>query len=229
MRIALVAASFVFATIAAVPSAPAEQPDGFVPLFNGKDLTGWTATAKKDKDGKEQDAKGTWSVVAGELRCSGKPTGYLATEKEYANYVLKLKWRYPKDTAAGNSGVLLHMQRDEKWWPTSIEAQTRSGRAGDIWLNTSPEVKLDVDPARRDANDKTMRHIWRDPKDENIEKPVGEWNEYVITCTGGDITLAVNGRTVNQGKNGNLTQGRIGLQSEGTEVHFKDLAIKLMK
>ena len=36
------------------------------PLFNGKDLAGWTPVAKKDKDGKEQDATATWSVVGGE-------------------------------------------------------------------------------------------------------------------------------------------------------------------
>ena len=225
MRTAL-SALFVLALAA---SAPADDADGFTPLFNGKDLTGWTASAKKDKDGKQPDAKGTWSVVDGELRCTGTPTGYLATEKEYGNYVLKLKWRYPKDAKGGNSGVLIHLQRDDKWWPTSIEAQTRASRAGDLWLNTPPDVRLDVDPARRDAADKTMRHIWREPKDDAVEKPFGEWNEYVITCAGGDVTLTVNGRKVNEGKNGNLTNGRIGLQSEGTEVHFKDIAIKSVK
>jgi hypothetical protein len=223
---AILAASFL---LVLVTLAPADDKDGFTPLFNGKDLTGWTAAAKKDKDGKEPDSKGTWTVVDGELHCTGTPTGYLMTDKEYGDYVLKVKWRYPAGAKAGNSGVLLHLQKDDKWWPTSIEAQTRSGRAGDFWLNTPPDVKLDVDPARRDANDKTMRHVWRDPKDENVEKPFGEWNEYVITCKGGDVTLLLNGRKVNEGKNGNLTRGRIGLQSEGTEVHFKEIAIKSIK
>jgi hypothetical protein len=223
MRIAL----FSFTLAALIPaSTSADDKEGFKPLFNGKDLTGWTPIAKKDKDGKEQDAKGTWSVVEGELRCTGIPTGYLMTDKDYGDYVLKVKWRYPTGAKTGNSGVLIHLQRDDKWWPTSIEAQTRMGRAGDLWLNTPPDVKLDVDAVRRDANDKTMRHIWRDPKDENIEKPLGEWNEYEITCKGGDLTIAVNGRKVNEGKNCNLTKGRIALQSEGTEVHFKDIVIK---
>lgn len=229
MRTIVLGSSFVVFATALLPAAPVEVQVGFTPLFNGKDLSGWTAAAKKDKDGNAQDAKATWSVVEGELHCTGTPTGYLATEKDYGNYVLQLKWRYPKDAQKGNSGVLLHMQRDDKWWPTSLEAQLRSGRAGDIWLNTSPDVRLEVDPVRRDANDKTMRHIWRDPKDESVEKPLGEWNDYVITCKGGDITIIVNGRKVNDGKNGNLTKGRIGLQSEGTEVHFKDIAISVMK
>lgn len=209
--------------------APADDSAGFRPLFNGKNLAGWTASAKKGKDGTEPDARGTWSVVGGELRCTGKPTGYLATEKEYADYVLRLKWRYPRDAKMGNGGVLVHLQKDNAWWPTSIEVQQRAGRAGDFWLNTSPGVRIDVPPARRDAADKKMRHMWRDPKDEAVEKPFGEWNEMEITCKGGDLLVVINGRKVNEGKNGNLTKGRIGLQSEGTEIHFKDIEIRTAK
>lgn len=201
----------------------------FRPLFNGKDLAGWTVTAKKDKDGTEPDGKATWAVIDGELRCTGKPTGYLATEKEYGDYVVQLKWRYPKGATGGNSGVLVHLQKDAKWWPTSVEVQQRAGRAGDFWLNTPPDVTLDVDPARRDANDKTSRHIWRDPRDEPVEKPFGEWNEMEITCQAGTITVVVNGRKVNEAKNCNLTKGRIGLQAEGTEIHFKEIVIRPLR
>ncbi len=222
MRLALVLSFFTFSQGIAI----ADEKGDFQPLFNGKDLSGWTAVAKKDKDGKEQDAKGTWSVVDGELHGTGVPTGYLMTDKVYGNYTLKLKWRYPANAKSGNSGVLLHLQRDDKWWPTSIEAQTRLGRAGEIWLNTPPDVTLEVAAGRRDPSDKTMRHIWREPKDENVEKPLGEWNDYEITCKDGSITLTVNGRKVNEGTKCNLTKGRIALQAEGTEVHFKDIVLK---
>src|SRR5256885_12104583 len=40
---------------------------------------------------------------------------------------------------SGNSGVLLHCQRDDTVWPHCIEAQLRSGRAGDIWLQPRSE------------------------------------------------------------------------------------------
>lgn len=205
--------------------------DGFTPLFNGEDFTGWKAFGRPTKDApmKPIDPKESWSVTDGALKCTGKPTGYLVTEKEYANYVLRLKWRYPKDIKAGNSGVLIHCQKDDTVWPVSVEAQLRSGRAGDLWLQTAAEVKLTVDPARRDAADKTMRHVWRSPKDGEVEKAVGEWNDYEIICTGGDITVAVNGKVVNAGTGCNLTKGRIALQSEGTEIHFKDIAIKAPK
>jgi hypothetical protein len=62
-----------------------------------------------------------------------------------------------------------------------------------------------------------------------VEKKLGEWNEMEVTCRAGDITLAVNGVKVNEGKNGNLTKGRVALQSEGAEVHFKDVVIKSLK
>lgn len=204
---------------------------GFTPLFNGKGLAGWKAFGRATKDGPTTpiDPKQTWTVSDGVLKCTGKPTGYLITEKEYANYVLRLKWRYPKELKAGNSGVLVHCQKEDKVWPVCVEAQLRSGRAGDLWLQTAAEVKLTVDPARRDPGDKTMRHIWRTPKDDNIERPFGDWNEYEITCKGGDITVAVNGKVVNGGKDCNLTKGRIALQAEGTEIQFKDIEIETMK
>ena len=101
--------------------------------------------------------------------------------------------------------------------------------AGDIWLQTAAEVKLTVDPARRDADDKTKRHVCGRPKDEDVERPAGEWNDYRIVCRGGSIELAVNGRVVNGGTECNLTRGRIALQAEGTDVEFKDITIRMLK
>ena len=218
-------------SLIAATGVRAEGPGGATPLFNGKDLSGWKAFGRATKDGPTTQiaAKDTWTVVDGVLRGTGKPTGYLVTDTEHADYLLKVKWRYPAELKAGNSGVLVHCQTEDKVWPICVEAQLRSGRAGDIWLQTAAEVKLTVDPARRDADDKTARHIWRAPKDEPVEKPFGEWNEYEITCRGGDITLVVNGKKVNEGKDGNLKKGRIALQAEGTEIHFKDISITPLK
>ena len=226
MRLAL--ALTALAVALGIPAA-ADDTDGFTPLFNGKDLTGWTPVIRERKEGPKVEAKDVWSVRDGYIRCdgAGKPNGYIATEKAYGDYVLKVKWRFPKEGKGGNSGVLLHVQEKDEVWPTCVEAQLFSGRAGDFWLIYPPTVKLDVDPARQDP--KQPRHYFRIPKDEMIEKPLGEWNDYEITCKGGDITLVVNGTKANEGKNGNLTRGRIALQSEGAEVHFKDVMIKSLR
>ncbi len=109
-------------------AAPAAD-DGFTPLFDGKSLDGWTFIVKPDKDGKKADPKDTWSAAEGVIRCTGKPNGCMVTKGEYSDYVLKLKWRFPADGKGGNSGVLLHVQ-DEKYWPTSIEAQLLTGAPG---------------------------------------------------------------------------------------------------
>lgn len=223
------AAVLALAAALAVPAAGgADDP---APLFSGKDFAGWKAFGRAAKDGPTTpiDPKESWSIKDGILRCSGKPTGYLVTEKEYADYELTLKWRYPAGLKGGNSGVLVHVQKGDTVWPVSVEAQLRAGRAGDIWLQTAAEVKLTVDPTRRDADDKTMRHIWRSPKDGDVERPAGEWNDYRIACRGGAIELAVNGRAVNGGTECNLTRGRIALQSEGTEIEFKDLAVRPLR
>lgn len=216
-----------FLLLATIVPCAAAADNGFTPLFDGKSLDGWTFIVKPDKDGKKADPKDTWSVAAdGYIRCMGKPNGCMVTTKEYGDYVLKLKWRFPADSKGGNSGVLLRVQ-DEKYWPTSVEAQLASGRAGDFWLIYPPDVTLDVDKARQDP--KEPRHYYRLDTKDPPEKKFGEWNEYEITCKGGDVTLVVNGVKVNEGKNGNLKKGRIALQSEGTEVHFKDIVIKPTK
>lgn len=208
-----------------VPVLPAAD-EGVVPLFNGKTLDGWEFIVKPDQQGRKADPLQTWLVTDGYLRCTGKPNGCAVTTKEYANYVLKLKWRFPADSKGGNSRVLLHVQ-DNKYWPTSVEAQLQSGRAGDFWLIYPPEVQLEVDKARQDPQQ--PRHYFRIETKGEIEKKFGEWNEYEITCNEGNITLVVNGIKVNEGRNGNLKKGRIALQSEGAEIHFKDIVLRPLK
>lgn len=209
---------------AAILSACSIASANDTPLFDGKSLDGWSFVVKPDKDGKLADPKLTWSAADGVLRCTGKPNGYMVTKKEYADYALKLKWRWPG--TPGNSGVLLHVQ-DEKYWPTSIEAQLLNGRAGDFLLNNMPAAKLDVDKARHDP--KLERRFLRIEPKESPEKKAGEWNECEITCRGADITFVVNGVKVNEGTNCSFKSGKIALQSEGAEIEFKDVVLKSLK
>jgi hypothetical protein len=220
------------AALVATPALAAD--DKFTPLFNGTDTTGWTFTLRPPANmpDAKPDPKNTWGVKDGVLLCTGKPNGYIATEKEYGDYVLRLKWRFPKDSKGGNSGVLLHVTGDDKVWPNSVEAQLAAGQAGDFWLiadKAGKLPKLDIAADRKDANNKDGRHYFRIGKGEKIEKQFGEWNQYEITCNGGDITLVVNGKTVNEGRGGELRKGRIALQSEGVPIEFKDIEIKSLK
>jgi hypothetical protein len=221
------------------PGQAFDQAEGWVKLFNGRDFTGWTIFLRDNPDPSQ-----TFSVKGGIIHCTGKPNGYLLTEKEYGNYVLRVQWRFP--AAPGNSGVFVHVSGSDRIWPKGVEAQLASGRAGDIWLVEGFQLK--VDPARRDPRRGLERHFARigdrfvkkDGKDKQgrdlydivgktVEKPLGEWNQYEITCQDDTIKLVVNGTLVNEGTQAEATRGKILLQSEGTPIEFRNVEIKLLK
>jgi hypothetical protein len=222
-----------FAFVLLPVARAADVPAGFTPLFNGKDLAGWKAVAKPQPDGKSGDPSATWTFADGVVKCTGKPNGYLATEKTYSDYVLRLKYRFT-DTEARtpNSGVLVHITGEDRYWPLCLEAQMKDGTAGDIYLNADAKgtlPTLSLPAGQFDTADANKRHYFRIDRERKVEKPRGEWNEYEITCKGGDVTLTLNGHVVNAATNCSLTGGRIGLQSEGAAVEFKDVTIKLLK
>lgn len=196
------------------------KDDGWIKLFNGKDFTGW----KKFLDPKKKDADPNkiWTIDNGVIVCEGSVNGYLITDKEYENYVLKVQWRWGKKMTAKirNSGVFVHVTGPDKIWPKSVEAQLMADHAGDFWL--VGDFKLKVDPKRQDP--KIARHYFR--MKDGVEKALGEWNQYEITCKGDTIKLVVNGSLVNEGTEAELTKGKILLQSEGAEIHFRDVMLK---
>ncbi len=69
-------------------AAVAADEEGYVSLFNGKDMTGWKG-----------DTKG-YAVEDGKMVC--KPGGNIHTEKEYANFSFKFEFKLPP---GGNNGV----------------------------------------------------------------------------------------------------------------------------
>jgi 3-keto-disaccharide hydrolase len=191
-------------------------------LFNGRDFTGWKIFLDPKKNA---DPKQIFQVKDGVIYCEGSVNGYLITEKEYGNYVLSLEWKWG-DKMVGknrNSGVFVHVVGEDKIWPKSVEAQLMSGRAGDFWLVDG--FKLKVDPKQQDP--KQARHYFR--MKEDVEKKIGEWNQYEITCDGNKIKLVVNGQLVNEGTEAELTRGKILLQSEGAEIYFRNIQLKALR
>lgn len=212
-------ALFAFAVF--LTTAPAEDAKSSA-IFNGKDLTGWKVFVDPKAKGKANPDE-MFVVKDGVIECAGQPNGYIITEKGYGDYVLELEWKWP--AKAGNSGVLLHCSGKDAIWPKSAEAQLFANNAGDIWLIGG--FKLDVDKERQDP--KQARHYFRKGKGKAIEKKPGEWNKYKITCKGDTITLEVNGDVVNEGKNSELTKGKIALQSEGSPIHFRNVKLTPIK
>lgn len=193
-----------------------------ISLFNGKDLTGWRTYLDPAKN---TDPSQIWSISDGAIHCKGSVPGYLLTEKEYGDYILRFQWRFPPGSNGGNSGCFVHVVGPDKIWPKGIEAQLMHQQAGDFWLVDG--AKLKIDEARHDP--RSERHYFRLKKDESIEKPIGEWNQYEITCDGNNIKLVVNGHFVNEGTDGELSRGRILLQSEGAPIEFRRIELEPLR
>jgi len=187
--------------------------DGFTPLFNGKDLTGWKVQFQ-DKD-KDADPAKTFSVKDGALIVSGKPTCYIYTDKSYSNYVIQYDWRFPEGSKPeSNSGCLVHIQLPHKVMPKSVEPQGRYYDHGKLFfIGVKEEGKSKFDA---EAHKKAL-------------KPMGQWSTTEVTCKAdGTISVKLNDTPVSEGKT-ELTSGPIGLQCEGWEVHFRNIKIKEIK
>lgn len=183
-------------------------------LFNGNDLAGWDAVLDDPTGGP------VWSVKDGILHCTGRPAGYIRTEKgDFRDYVLTVEWRWPEGSEGGNNGVLVHTTdaRALGIWPRSVECQLASGNAGDFWvIGTTLEVP------NPEGRVRDRRHL---NLTDDSEKPIGEWNTMEITCKGDTITVKVNGDLVNEAHSCSASEGAISLQSEGAPIEFRKVEL----
>lgn len=193
-----------------------DSQDGFVDMFNGKDLSGWKRINTADS---------TWKVKDDMVICSGKPIGELRTERMYQNFIMELEWRHmvPK----GNAGVFVWADDiTAKGVPfhRGIEVQVLENAYGKAkWFTTHGDI-FPIHGARMTpVNGRGGQRAF--PTEER-SKPSPEWNHYRITCIDGNISLAVNGKVVTKGTNCNPRKGYICLESEGGIVHYRNVRIK---
>lgn len=160
----------------------------------------------------------TWVTKHDAIVCFGKPKGYLHTWESFADFTLRLEFRFapPADESAAknfnpNTGVMLHITEPHKQWPKSLEVQGRFADLATIKENGgAAKVEIVDDGAAR----------------ESVRKPVGEWNVLEIISKAGAITALLNGTKVCESQPSDVTSGMIGLQSEDFEVHFRRLRIR---
>jgi hypothetical protein len=195
------------ATCSAQDAAKAITPASHIELFNGKDFTGWTFFMRTNADPKK-----TWSIENGLIKCTGKPTGYMRTIENYRDYKVTVEWRFIK---AGNTGVTVHMQEPDKVWPATIECQGMHDNQGDFWMQGGATCK-----------DHTTAETRRSKMPElSNEKPVGEWNTFVVECSGNTVKILVNDKLMNTATECSLSSGHIGLQSEGADLEIRKVAL----
>ena len=192
-----------------------DSGEGKVMLFNGRDFTGW----ERFVPNASVNVDDVWGVRGKVIYCAGKPHGYIRTKTNYKDYHLHLEWRWPEEPT--NSGVLLHASGPDEVWPTCIEAQLMSGKAGDFVLMKGQGLTVDG-VNHQDAN---KRYVVIPKKAESSEKTPGQWNSYDIHCKGDTITCYVNGVLQNEGTAATITTGWICLQSEGSPIEFRNIYI----
>ncbi|MCF7958101.1 MAG: DUF1080 domain-containing protein [Phycisphaerae bacterium] len=213
-RILMVMAMAILAVVFSGCNSPdASKGDG--EIFNGRDFTGWTLFIPDENI----DVNTIWSVKEGVVHCTGKPNGYMRTNKQYSNYRLQLQWRWPAKPT--NSGVLLHAQMSDKVWPKCIEAQLQAGNAGDFVIMGHTGVTVKGKDMQNDKKFFVVAKKWAPSN----EKEPGQWNSYDITCKGDTIEVRVNGVLQNVGTKTSITSGYICLQSEGGPIEFRNIRI----
>lgn len=205
-------------------------PEGFVALFNGKDLTGWKGLPGKKLDNPFNRAKATpeelkaaqeeadknmqqhWKVEDGALVFDGKGRS-LCTAKDYGDFEMWVDWKIlPK----GDSGIYIRGTPQIQIWDTDlvkVGAQVGSGGLYNNQKNPSkPLVKAD--------------------------KPVGEWNTFWIKMVGDKVWVKLNGQLVVDGvvlenywdrSKPIFPTGDIQLQNHGNTLWFKNIYIKELK
>ncbi|MEN8224278.1 MAG: DUF1080 domain-containing protein [Bacteroidota bacterium] len=177
--------------------------DKGLPLFNGKDLEGWNIYGTEK-----------WYVNNGILICeSGEDEkyGYLATERSYQDFVLRLKFLQEED---GNSGVFFRSSFDGiKVSGWQVEVAPPGNNTGGVyesygrgWLNEIPDHK------------------------ENILK-MGEWNEMLIRVEGDRVMTWLNGQLMTDLRDEKIgkADGSVALQIHnggGIKVQWKDIFIR---
>ena len=199
------------------------QPNGpgWVDLFNGRDLTGWIDV---------NTSPDTWKVRDGLLVCTGHPIGVMRSARQYENFLLHVEWRHMEE--GGNSGVFawssarpganrlpdgVEIQMLELGWP---KLNTRNGVVPPIAyvhgeLFGVGGVKVIADNSRGE----------RSMSVENRCKGKGEWNTYDVVAVDGTIKLSVNGKFVNGISRSSQKKGYLCLESEGAEIHFRNIRI----
>ena len=162
-----------------------------------------------------QGEEGTWTESNGMIVCSGQPKGYMHTPKSYRNFTLRCDYRFEPESEAGppeksNTGFMIHIQEPHKVWPRSLEVQGRFDEMCSIKSNGGvPELTINDHPAIR----------------EQQRLPVGEWNSVEIISKEGALTSYLNGELICISEPGELSEGLLGLQSEGYVVQFRHLRI----
>jgi len=198
-------------------------PEGFVALFNGRDLAGWKGLVGNPKSRREmsreeldkaqakadEDMRAHWKVVDGALCFDGKGHS-LCTAKDYGDFEMLVDWKIEK---GGDSGIYLRGSPQVQIWDTAnrnVGAQVGSGGLYNNQKGPSKPLKM-------------------------ADKPVGQWNTFRIIMIGELVTVFLNDVLVVENvamenywepDKPIYSTGQIELQSHGSQLYFRNVFIR---
>ena len=213
-----------------------EKADGWVLLFNGKDMTGWRGVNKTT-------VPTAWSAIDGVMTLKGSGRGEaggldggdILYDKKFKNFHLIVDW---KISEGGNSGILYLGQEIPDWeiWRTAPEFQVLDN-------DKHPDALLG-----KDGNRKAGSLYDLIPAKPQNTKPAGEWNTAEIMCYKGTVIHKQNGEVVLEyhlwtdewnklvagskfpGLNENWAkvaeEGYISIQDHGDDVFYRNIKIR---
>jgi 3-keto-disaccharide hydrolase len=213
-------AALLLAFVPAFGQDAPTPPEGWVAIFNGKDLTGWTPTGNPK----------VWGAENGVLHVAGGGGGWLMTDKEYKNFEIKLDY---KPSKLANSGVALR---------SPLPKDMPKGKGWDP-AYAGMEIQLIDDahwPGLKDwQHTGSVYNVI--PAAKVNPRPIGEWNAIHITAKGSKITVIHNGETLVDGDLADHVKehsarhpgilregGHLGLQSHDNRTEFKNIFVKTL-
>lgn len=208
--------SLVFTILVSCGTHKSSMENGFVELFNGKNLDGWI--------GNKESYKAEDGMITIDPNGGGSG-GNLLTEKEYSDFVFRFEFQL---TPGGNNGLGIHA-------PLGGDV-AYEGKELQILDNTA-EKYAELQPYQYHGSVYGII-----PAKRGYLNPIGEWNQQEVIVQGSKIKVVLNGTTIVDGdfieasKNGTMdkkdhpglqrTTGHIGFLGHGDVVRFKNIQIK---
>ncbi|WP_126249312.1 DUF1080 domain-containing protein [Chitinophaga rhizosphaerae] len=197
--------------------------EGFVSLFNGKDLSGWkglvanpikrskmdAATLKKEQEKADAKMREGWSVKDGVLWFNGHGDN-LCTDKKYGDFEMFVDWKIEPN---GDAGIYLRGTPQVQIWDTTrrdVGAEVGSGGLYNNQKNASKPLKL-------------------------ADNAINEWNNFRIIMKGDRVTVYLNGELVVDNvilenywdrKLPIFVEEQLELQAHGTNVYYRNLYVR---
>ncbi len=193
---------------------PELDSEGWVSLFDGKDLAGWT----------QKNGTATYRVEDGVIvgkTAEGSPNSFLCTDSDYADFELTFEVNVDEGL---NSGVQIRSLskadfKNGRVHGPQVEIESAPGESGYIYSEGTSRDWITKEQPIKDAYSN------------------GQWNRYVVRAKGNRIQTWVNGQAIADIRDPDSSQkGFVGLQVHGIkkdtgpfQVRWRDIRIRELK